>query len=124
MRDAAGEFDDLDAAGDFALRVGKDLAVLLGDQPRQCVVLASEELEEFEHDPRAGEGRGRSPAGKRRRGCPHRLIDLARSGKSDAPDLLAGRRIKDIASAPAFALDPSAPDVMLDVAHHPTRPLL
>ena len=34
MRDAAGELDDLEAAGDLALRVGQDLAVLLRDRAR------------------------------------------------------------------------------------------
>ena len=40
MRDAAGELDDLEAAGDLALRVGEHLAVLVGDDPGQRVVLA------------------------------------------------------------------------------------
>ena len=34
LRNAAGELDDVDAARDFALRVGEDLAVLGGDQVR------------------------------------------------------------------------------------------
>ncbi len=39
VRDAAGELDDLEAAGDLAERVGEDLAVLGGDD-RGEVVLA------------------------------------------------------------------------------------
>jgi hypothetical protein len=118
MRDAAGELDDLDTAGDLALGVGKDFAVLFGNQLRQCIVLARQEFEEFEHDARAGEGRGRGPAGKRPRPSLYRLIDLTRFGKRNTPDLLPGRRIEDIAAAAAFALDPFSTDVMLDVAHH------
>ena len=40
MRDAAGELDDLEAAGDLALGVGQHLAVLRGDDAARFVVLA------------------------------------------------------------------------------------
>ncbi len=117
MRDAAGEFDDLDAAGDFALRVGKDLAVLLGDGPRQRVVVAGQQFKEFEQDARARQRRGRGPAGERRRRSLDRPVDLTLGGESDAADLLAGRRVVDVAPAPAGSADALAADVMLDVAH-------
>jgi hypothetical protein len=44
LRDAAGEFDDVDAARDFALRVGEDLAVFGGDHVRQLVLVLVQQL--------------------------------------------------------------------------------
>ena len=103
---------------DLALGVGEDLAVLLGDEPRQRVVLALQQFEEFEQDARAGQRRGRGPG----RETPRRRPRTARStslclGKGDAAHLLAGRRVVDVAPAPARPLDPLAADIMLDVAH-------
>src|SRR5712692_4601918 len=121
MRDAAGELDDFEAAGDLALGVGEDLAVLLADDPRQGVVLAVQQFEELEHDACAGQRRRRGPAGKRRPGGLHGLIDRAGAGKGDAADFFAGRRIEDIAPAPAptvaGGLDALAVDEMMDFAH-------
>src|ERR1051325_9126414 len=65
MRDAAGELYDLDAAGDLALGIGKYFAVLFGDDAREIVVLAREDFEKFEQDPRPAQRRGRGPAGER-----------------------------------------------------------
>ena len=45
--------------------------------------------------------------GKRRGRGLHRPIDLASRGKGDAADLLAGRRVVDVAPAPARPVDPS-----------------
>jgi hypothetical protein len=39
LRNAAGELDDVDAAADFALRVGEHLAVLGGDEVGQLVLV-------------------------------------------------------------------------------------
>ena len=39
LRDAAGEFDDLDAALHRSHRVGQRLAVLLGDEPRNFLLV-------------------------------------------------------------------------------------
>ena len=104
MRNAAGELDDLEAARDLALGVGEDLAVLFGDQARQRVVVAVQQFEELEQHARAGQRRRRRP-GRERRGCRlHRPVDLAGAGKGDAAALLAGRRVVDIAPAPARAL--------------------
>jgi hypothetical protein len=124
MRDAAGELDDLQAAGDLALGIGQGLAVLGGDQPRQRVAVAFQQLAEFEQHARAGERRGRGPAGKRRGGGSDCPIDLVRARESDAAAALAARRVEDLAPAPARPFHLPAADVMLHVAHQdrPHRP--
>ena len=39
LRNAGGEFDNFNAAGDFALRIGKDLAMLSGDHSCEIVFM-------------------------------------------------------------------------------------
>ena len=117
MRDAAGEFDDLGTAVDLALGVGKDLAVLLGDHPCQRIAVAMQQLKKLEQDARAGQRRRRRPARQGRGRGLYRPIDLAGIRKSDPADLLAGRRIVDVAPASARSIDRLAADIMLDVAH-------
>ncbi|CAH0290989.1 hypothetical protein SRABI26_04230 [Arthrobacter sp. Bi26] len=57
LRDAAGEFDDLQAAADLALRVGEDLAVLGGDQLGELVHVGCDEFAELEqHGGALGQG--------------------------------------------------------------------
>ena len=63
VRNAAGEFDDFEAALDVALGVGKRLAVLGGQEPRQRVEFLLGQFEEFHHHPRAPLRVGRRPAG-------------------------------------------------------------
>ena len=68
MRDAAGEFDDLLAAGDLAERVGDHLAVLGGDDLGQLLLAGVEQLAEVEQDLRcAWPARCRATRGRRRR---------------------------------------------------------
>src|SRR6266851_8139324 len=117
MRDAAGEFDDLRAAGDFAPCVRQHLAVLVGDEARQGFALALQELAELEQHARPSERRGRCPGGERRRRRLYRRIDLADASEGNATGALAGRRIEHIAPAPARPVDALAVDEMLDVAH-------
>ena len=50
MRDAAGEFDDFEAALDVALGIGDDLAVLGRQQLRQLVHVLFDQRLELEHD--------------------------------------------------------------------------
>ena len=58
LRNAAGEFDDFDAARDLALGIGEDLAVLARDQLGQFVLVLVQQRLEIEQDARALE-RGR-----------------------------------------------------------------
>ncbi len=119
MRDAAGELDDFEPAHDLALRVGEDLAVLLGDNPRQRVVVPVQEFEELEHDARSRQRCGCRPGGKRRRRRLYRGVNLACAAHRDAAGALAGRRVEHIAPAPARPVSALAVDEMLNVAHVP-----
>src|SRR6516225_9085177 len=117
MRDAAGELYHFETAGDFTLGVGEDLAVLLGDHTRQCIVVAVQEFEELEHDACAGQGWRRRPSGKGRGRGLDRPIDLAGTGEGDPASPLPSRRIVDVARSPVRSGDALAVDVVLDVAH-------
>src|SRR4051794_37744530 len=112
MRDATGEFDDLDAAGDLALSVGEYLAVLLRDDPRQRIVLARQNLQKLEQNAGAAQRRGGGPARERGAGRLDGGIDLARVGERDPSDFFAGCRVEDIAPAPACATTMLTVDVM------------
>src|SRR5258708_33145365 len=103
MGDAGGKFDDLDTAGDLAVRVGKDLAVVFRNDPGEVVVVARQELKELEEDARAAQRWGRGPAGKRLGGGLHGGIDLGAGGEGDPAHLLAGRGIEQGAPAAALA---------------------
>jgi hypothetical protein len=61
---AAGEFDDVDAARHLALRVGEHLAVLDGDGAGQVVLVLVHQLQELEHDAGAADGRRVGPGRK------------------------------------------------------------
>ena len=52
LRDAAGELDALEAAGDLAEGVGAHLAVLAGDEGGELVAVPVEQLAEAEHGSR------------------------------------------------------------------------
>ena len=100
LRDAAGELDHLDAALHRAHRVGQRLAVLLGDEPRDCflVLLAAE--------PGISASRARgaasafAPFRERGGGGLHRGIDDSDRAIGHALRDLAGGRVVDLAHAP------------------------
>ena len=123
MRDAAGELDDLDAARHLAGGVRQDLAVLVGDQPGQRARLAVEQFAEFEQDAGAGERRGRRPGGKRRGGSFDRPVDLGCGREGDPAASFAGRRVVDVAPAPARSLGALPVDIVVDIAHAGIRSL-
>ena len=88
MRDAAGELDDLLAAGDLAEGVGDDLAVFGGDDLGQLALALVEQFAEAEQDLGALGQRGVPPRGEGRGGgVDHRTRVLDR-GEGD----LAGGR--------------------------------
>ncbi len=99
MRDAAGELDHLDAALHRAHRIGQRLAVLLGDDARELLLVRLQELQEFLHDARAAQRRRVAPLGECR-GCRfHRGIDDPGVGKGHAFRHLAGGGIEHLAVA-------------------------
>ncbi len=62
MRNAAGEIDDVDAAGELAMCVGVRFAVLARDRTSDRVGITVQKLLEAEHVLDALEGRRRAPA--------------------------------------------------------------
>ena len=75
MRDAGREFDDFDAARDRAGGVGERLAVLLGDDAREILLVRLEELAKPHQDAGAAQRGPRAPLRERRRGGACRGVD-------------------------------------------------
>ena len=73
---AAGELDDLQAAGHFTHGIGEHLAMLTGDQPRQLVGVILDQGLELEQDTRALERRDPGSGGEGVIGDAHRLAGL------------------------------------------------
>ena len=117
MRDAAGELDHFEPALDVAFGVGEGLAVLGGEQPRQIVILALDQLQEFEHDAGAALRIGRGPAGEGGLGIGDRFFDLGFCGQRDLGLHFAGIGIKNVAKTPRGALDLFAADEMANLTH-------
>ena len=65
LRDATCKLNDINAAHDFALGIGKDLAMLLGDDRRQLVLARVEQGQEVVHDAGATQRWRVSPGCKR-----------------------------------------------------------
>ena len=82
MRDAAGELDDLEAAGDLAERVGDDLAVLGGEDRGELVLAGVEDLAEREQHLLALAQRRVGPAGECGLGGLHGDVDVGRRGEA------------------------------------------
>ena len=94
MRDAAGELDDLDAALQFAERVGMGLAMLARNLARHLVGVLVQEFGEPEKNRRALGGGQIAPGRLRLFGVLHRRIDFGHRGQRHRADLLAGGRIE------------------------------
>src|SRR5689334_25308913 len=90
MRNAASEIDDVDAAGELALRVGVRLAMLLRDRARDLVGVTLEKLLEAEHRLDAFERRRVPPACGCLLGCRHGRAHLARRRQLHLGRLLPG----------------------------------
>ena len=90
---AAGELQVLEAAGDLALGVGKDLAVLGGNRRGDVLAVGVEQLAHAEQD-LGPPGQPGGPPG--REGGPGRLhgqVHLGGAGQVDLGDLLAEGRV-------------------------------
>ena len=117
VRDADGELDDLEAAGDLAQGVVVGLAVLGRDQLGDLVgILHKQELEAVE-DARAAQRRGLRPSrpgGLRHR---HDIADLL--GRGERHPLLGGtgRRVEDVGEPAGLARHAPAKDVVAEIGH-------
>ena len=83
VRDAAGELEVLEAAGDLAQRVRRDLAVLGGQERRELVAMLVDEVPDPEQDVGPLAQRRRAPARERCAGRRDRRIDLLDRGEVD-----------------------------------------
>ncbi|MDR8759042.1 hypothetical protein FEP90_00711 [Burkholderia multivorans] len=115
LRNPAREFDDVDAARDFALRVGEHLAVLGGDDRRERVAMLVHQLQETVQHARAANRRRRGPVRKRRGGRRDGPLYFAVVGQCDATHRAAERRIEDVLEAAAAAGHRRAVEVVADV---------
>ena len=122
LRQAAGELDHLEPAGDRALRILDRLAVLVGDEASQAVDVMVEQLLEAEHHPHAAEqGRG-GPVRESGLGRLHRAVDVGSVGEGHPPGLLARGGIVDRAGLAALAGHVPAADEMADLLHRTPLP--
>ena len=117
MRDAAGEFGHFEPALDIALGVGKGLAMLGRQKPRQIVVFVLDQLEKLEHDASAALRVGGGPGREGRLRIGNRLLDLGLGGECHLGLHLAGIGVENIAKASRRALHLFAADEVADLAH-------
>ena len=117
LRDAAGVFDDVEAALHVALGVGDDLAMFRGEQFGQFVHARLDQALELEHDAGAALRVHRLPVleGDQRR--LHRRTDLGLGGQGHAGLDLAGVGVEHVPEPSGFALDQLAVDEVTDIAH-------
>ena len=117
MRDAAGEFDHLDAAQHIAARIRQHLAMFGGEHGRQLIHIGFDQRFEIEHHPRAALGIDRGPFRK----CLQRMFDgLAHLGAGGERHLglhLADGGVIDVAEAAGGALHLLAVEEMVVLFH-------
>ena len=104
LRNASSEFDNLNSARDFTLRIGKNLAVLGGDHACELVFVQVEQLQKLEHDPRAAQRRCICPSGKCLLCGRYGNVDIGCAGQMYLRSDGARCRIENILLARAFAL--------------------
>lgn len=109
VAEAAGELDDLAAAGDLAAGVVDGLAVFGGDDPPEFLLVLHEQLAEGEHHLRALGERGLRPALEGRGGGGDGGVDLRGPAEHDTGLFLSGGRVEDrlgVGAGDRGAVDP------------------
>ncbi len=102
VRDAAGELDHLQPALHLAHRIGQRLAVLLGDELRERLLVLLQQREELLHHARAAQRRRVAPGGQRGLRGLHGRVDLGGVRERHALGDGAGRGVGDLAGAAAL----------------------
>ena len=116
--DAAGQLDDLQAAGDLAERVGVDLAVLGGDQLGDGVAVGVQQRAVARTAPWCARPARTVPqVAEGVLGGGDRRVDLLGGGERDLGGDLAGGRVGDRAAVARRALDGLATDPVVDGLH-------
>ena len=117
MRNAAGEIDDVDAAGELAGGVGMGLAVLSRDRADDLVGVAIEQLLEAEHVLDALERRRRAPTEGSLLGGGDGGIHFRGGRERQLGDLLSRRGIVDGRDPPRCRRDLASVYGVLDSVH-------
>ena len=112
--EAAGELQDLDAPRDLAGGVGRDLAVLGGEERREAVAVGLDEVPDLEHDLGPAAQARRAPAGERGPGGVDRGVDLLAGREVDLARHVAGGRVVDGPAATGRRCDAPAADPVVD----------
>jgi hypothetical protein len=100
VRHAGRELQVLEAAGDLAERVRRDLAVLRGQVRRDLAPMRLDQVPDPEHDLGPLRQRRRAPAWEGGLCGGHRGVDLLDRGEVDLARDRAGRRVEHVAAAP------------------------
>ena len=108
------ELEVLEAAGDLAEGVRRDLAVLGGQVRRELMAALVDEVPDLEQDVGPLAERRGAPAGKGGLGRGDGRADLVGRGEVDVPGQGPGGRVVDVALAAGGALDEPAADPVLD----------
>ncbi len=116
LRNAAGEFDHFQTAGQLAARIRQHLAMLGGDQARHLVGMPLQQFLEFEQDARPAQRRRVGPGRESGVGGGHGGIDLGAIRQRHPPGHGSGRGIEDVARPAAAAGADGAGDEMADLA--------
>ena len=95
MRNTTGKLHHFQAAGQFAHRVGEDLAVLFADEAGQAHHVLFQQRLEAEHHARALERSLARPRRKRLLRGGNRLLRFLCRTHHHLADLLAGGRVED-----------------------------
>ena len=111
---AAGELQVLQAAGDLAEGVRRDLAVLRGQVGGELLAVGVDEVPDAEHDLGATRERRRAPRGERLASGADGRIHLVHRREVDRARLAARRRVEDRARPTRGAGDQPATDPMTD----------
>ena len=113
--DAGGKFHDVDAARDFALRVGEHFAVFGGNHVGQLVLVLVEQLQELEHHAGAAQRRGVGPCGEGGLCSGHGLGHFGAVGQRNAARHCTCSGVGHGLAAARSACGDLAADVMTDV---------
>ena len=116
MRDAAGEFDDLQPALDVALGISDDLAVLRRQQMGELLHIMFEQALEFEHHPGAALGIGCRPVDLRGSGGFNRPVQLSHGPEANPGLDGTGIRIKHVAISTRRRRQGGSGNEMVDLA--------
>ena len=114
LRNPAAVLDHLETARDLSQRIGKNLAVLGGQDPRNVLAALIDEVANAEEDRRPLRQRHRAPRRKRLLRRLDGPVDLLDRRKVDGARLHAPGRVVDRPAAPRRAFDDAAADPVAD----------